>query len=181
MVRTARRGGDAWSVTVAAQDAGGSVRFYSVPVVADRRGASFTVTGAPGVVAAPARATVPKSPYGVSVPDGDLSGAVKEFLAAYLCGAGEVDRYLAPGLALAPVSPAPYAALSVQQVSAVEGVAAGEGVPADGTAVHVVARVEARDDDGRWPLAYELILKARSSRWEVAAVEAGAAQGGGVR
>ncbi len=181
VVRTARRGGGAWSVTVAAQDADGSVRYYTVPVAADSRGASFTVTGAPGVVAAPARARVPKSPYGVSVPDGALSGAVKQFLAAYLSGAGEVDRYLAPGLALAPVSPAPYAALSVQQVLAVEGSAAGEGVPAGGTTVHVVARVEARDGDGRWPLAYELTLRARSGRWEVAAVEAGAAQGGGVR
>ncbi|MGI5380748.1 hypothetical protein ACQEV2_42530 [Streptomyces sp. CA-251387] len=70
--RTARgrRVVGAWSVTVAAQYADGSVRYYAVPVAADRAGASFTVTGAPGVVAGPARAEVPKSPYGVSVPEG---------------------------------------------------------------------------------------------------------------
>ena len=139
------------------------------------------MTGAPGVVAGPARAEVPKSPYGVTVPEGDLSSAVGEFLAAYLTGSGEVSRYLAPGVTLAPVSPAPYTAVSVQQVAAVEQAAAAEQMPADGTKVRVLVRVEARDAEGRWPLAYELTLKARSSRWEVAALESGTAQGGGGR
>ncbi|MGW5465443.1 conjugal transfer protein [Streptomyces sp. NPDC003996] len=180
-VRSAQRGGGAWSVTVAAQYAAGRLRYYTVPVTADGAGASFTVTGAPGVVAGPARAVAPKSPYRVSVPDGDLSSAVGEFLAAYLTGAGEVSRYLAPGVSLAPVSPAPYTALLVQQVSAVDQAAAAEHVPADGTRVRVLARVKARDAGGRWPLAYELVLKARSSRWEVAGLESGTVQDGGVR
>ncbi|MEV6056468.1 conjugal transfer protein [Streptomyces sp. NPDC052107] len=180
-VRSAHRDGGAWSVTVAAQYADGRLRYYAVPVTADRAGASFAVTGAPGVVAGPARAGVPKSPYRVTVPGGDLSSTVGEFLAAYLTGAGEVSRYLAPGLTLAPVSPAPYTALSVQQVSAVDEAAAAEHLPADGTRVRVLARVEARDAGGRWPLAYELVLKARSSRWEVAGLESGAGKDGGVR
>ncbi|MFB7576250.1 conjugal transfer protein [Streptomyces sp. NPDC056165] len=175
-VRSAQREGGAWSVTVAAQYADGSVRYYAVPVAADRADASFTVTGAPGVVAGPARAEVPESAYGVTVPEGDLSSAVGEFLAAYLTGAGEVDRYLAPGVTLSPVSPAPYTAVSVQQVTAVEEAAAAEQMSADGTKVRVLARVEARDADGRWPLAYELILKARTGRWEVAALESGTSQ-----
>ncbi|MEU0950250.1 conjugal transfer protein [Streptomyces canus] len=180
-VRSAQRVGGAWSVTVAAQYADGSVRYYAVPVTADRAGASFTVTGAPGVVAGPARAEVPKSSYGVSVPEGDLSAAVGEFLAAYLTGAGEVDRYLAPGVSLSPVSPAPYTAVTVQQVLAVEEVAAGEQVPADGTTVRVLAQVEAQGSGGRWPLAYELALTARSGRWEVSALESGTALNGGAR
>ncbi|WP_433446126.1 conjugal transfer protein [Streptomyces sp. CA-142005] len=180
-VRTAQRGGGAWSVTVAAQYADGRLRYYTVPVVADGAGASFAVTGAPGVVAGPARAEAAKSPYRVSVPDGDLSLAVGEFLAAYLTGAGEVSRYLAPGLALAPISPAPYTAVLVQQVSAVDQAAAAEHVPADGTRARVLARVEARDAGGRWPLAYELVLKARSGRWEVAGLQSGTVQDGGVR
>ncbi|MBP2056390.1 hypothetical protein J2Z21_009408 [Streptomyces griseochromogenes] len=166
---------------MAAQYAGGSVRYYAVPVAADRAGASFTVTGAPSVVAAPARAELPKSSYGVTVPEGDLSSAVGEFLAAYLTGAGEVSRYLAPGVKLTAVSPAPYTAVSVEQVAAVEEAAAAETVPADGTAVRVLVRVEARDADGRWPLACELVLKARSGRWEIAALESGAAHDGGAR
>jgi hypothetical protein len=180
-VRSAQRTGGAWSVTVAAQYADGSVRYYAVPVAAGGAGSSFTVTGAPGVVAGPARAEGAKSSYGVTVPEGDLSSAVGEFLAAYLTGAGEVDRYLAPGVTLSPVSPAPYPAVSVQQISAVEQAAAAGQVPADGTKVRVLVQVEARDADGRWPLAYELALKARSGRWEVAALESGTAQDGGAR
>ncbi|GAA3785698.1 conjugal transfer protein [Streptomyces chiangmaiensis] len=180
-VRNAQRGTGAWSVTVAAQYAGGSVRYYAVPVASDSTGSSFTVTGAPGVVAGPARAGVPKSPYAVTVPEGDLSSAVGQFLSAYLTGAGEVDRYLAPGVKLTAVSPAPYTAVSVQQVSAIEEAAAAEQVPADGTKVRVLASVEARDSTGRWPLAYEITLKARSGRWEVAALESGTAQDGGAR
>ncbi|MER8009718.1 conjugal transfer protein [Streptomyces sp. NPDC094149] len=180
-VRSAQRADGAWSVTVAAQYAGGSVRYYAVPVAADSTGSSFTVTGAPGVVAGPARAEVPKSSYAVTIPGGDLSSAVGEFLTAYLTGAGEVDRYLAPGVKLTAVSPAPYTAVAVQEVSAVEEAAAAEQVPADGTTVRVLASVEARDAKGRWPLAYELTLKARSGRWEVAALESGTSQGGGAR
>ncbi|WP_369276023.1 conjugal transfer protein [Streptomyces sp. R11] len=180
-VRSAQRADGAWSVTVAAQYSDGAVRYYAVPVAAGRAGASFAVTGAPGVVAGPVRAEVPKSSYGVSVPEGDLSAAVGEFLAAYLTGAGEVHRYLAPGVSLSPVSPAPYTSVTVQQVSAVEEAAASEQVPADGTKVRVLAQVEARDTGGRWPLAYELALTARSGRWEVSALESGTALDGGAR
>ncbi|MDX3321125.1 conjugal transfer protein [Streptomyces sp. ME03-5684b] len=181
VVRSAQRADGAWSVTVAAQYADGAVRYYAVPLTADRAGDSFAVTGAPGVVAGPVRAAVPKSSYGVSVPEGDLSAAVGEFLAAYLTGAGEVDRYLAPGVSLSPVFPAPYTAVTVQQVSAVEETAASDQVPADGTKVRVVAQVEARDNGGRWPLAYELALTARSGRWEVSALASGTALDGGAR
>ncbi|GAB7109725.1 hypothetical protein JCM4814A_80400 [Streptomyces phaeofaciens JCM 4814] len=74
-------------MTVAAQHADGRLRYFAVPVAADASGASFTVTGAPGAVAGPARIAVGKPPYGVSVPsDGDLSLALGEFLGAYLTG-----------------------------------------------------------------------------------------------
>ncbi|MFF3350540.1 conjugal transfer protein [Streptomyces sp. NPDC002779] len=180
-VRSAQRAAGAWSVTVAAQYSDGGLRYYAVPVAADRAGASFTVTGAPGAVAGPVQAEMPKSPYGVRVPEGDVWAAVGEFLAAYLTGGGEVDRYLAPGVSLSPVAPAPYTAVTVQQVSAVEETAAAETVPADGTKVRVLASVEARNAGGRWPLGYELALTARSGRWEVAALESGTALDGGAR
>lgn len=104
-VRSARRAGGTWSVTVAAQYADATVRYYAVPVVAGRTGGSFAVMGAPAVVAA--RAGAPTSPYRVRVADGELASAVEEFLAAYLTGASEVDRYLAPGTVLPALSPAP--------------------------------------------------------------------------
>ncbi|MET7782239.1 hypothetical protein ABZT28_42125 [Streptomyces sp. NPDC005388] len=78
---------------MAAQYADGSVRYYAVPVAADPAGGSFTVAGAPGVVAGPSRADVPTPSYGVTVPAGDLCSAVGEFLSAYLTGADEVDRW----------------------------------------------------------------------------------------
>jgi hypothetical protein len=169
-------------VTVAAQYADGSVRYFAVPVVADSGGASFTVSGAPGVVAGPARAEGTRSPYTVTVPtDSEVSSAAGEFLSAYLAGAGEVDRYLAPGVSLSPVSPAPYQTVTVQQIVAAGQEAAAESVPADGTRVRVMAEVEARDSAGRWPLAYELTLKARSGRWEVTGMESGTAQAGGAQ
>ncbi|MEU9272466.1 conjugal transfer protein [Streptomyces sp. NPDC048251] len=178
-VRSAQQGDGEWAVTVAAQYADGRLRYFVVPVSADASGASFTVSGAPAVVAGPARAAVGESPFGVSVAsDGDLSLALGEFFGAYLTGAGQVDRYLAPGVNLSAVSPAPYVAVSVQQVSAVEEAAAAEQVPADGAKVRVRVQVEARDADGRWPLVYELALLARSGRWEVAGLESGTAQAG---
>ncbi|MGW7127922.1 conjugal transfer protein [Streptomyces bobili] len=181
-VRSAQREDGEWAVTVAAQYADGRLRYFVVPVTADASGASFAVTGAPGAVAGPARAAVGQSPYRVSVPShGHLSSAVGEFLGAYLTGAGEVGRYLAPGVKLSPVSPAPYTAVSVQQVWGAEEAAAAAQVPADGTKVRVRVQVEARDDGGRWPLAYELDLKARSARWEVATLESGTVRDGGAR
>ncbi|MFE7077084.1 conjugal transfer protein [Streptomyces sp. NPDC057620] len=179
-VRSVHRADGAWSVTAAAQYADGSVRYYAVPVAADRAGASFTVTAAPAVVAGPGLAEAAQS-YDVSVPVGDLSSAVGGFLTAYLTGAGEVDRYLAPGVQLAAVSPAPYTAVAVQEVLAAETAAAGERVPGDGTKVRVQVRLDARDRGGRWPLAYELALTARSGRWEVSALESGSAQHGSAR
>jgi hypothetical protein len=117
----------------------------------------------------------------VRVPEGDLASAVGEFLGAYLTGAGEVDRYLAPGVRLSAVSPSPYSAVTVQQVLGAEKAAAAEQLPGDGTRVRVLARVEARDAGGRWPLAYEVALRARSGRWEVAGLESGTAGAGGAR
>ncbi|MEU0784669.1 conjugal transfer protein [Streptomyces sp. NPDC006173] len=172
-VRSAHRSGDVWSVTVAAQYADGRLRTFAVPVVAGRAGGSFTVTGPPGVVAGPVRAKAPQSPYRVPVAEGRLLSSVGEFLSAYLAGAGEVDRYLAPGVRLSAVSPAPFGGVTVQQVRAVEEAAAA-GKAVDGAAVHVLVQVEARDGDGRWPLAYELALTARSGRWEVTGLESGA-------
>ncbi|WP_323186255.1 conjugal transfer protein [Streptomyces canus] len=181
-VRSVQQTGTAWSVTVAAQYADGSVRYFAVPVVADSSGASFTASGAPGAVAGPARAAGVQSPYTVTVPtDSEVCAAAGEFLAAYLAGAGEVDRYLAPGVRLSPVSPAPYQTVTVQQILAADHEAAAESVPAEGTRVRVMAEVEARDSWGRWPLAYELTLKVRSGRWEVASLESGTVQAGGAR
>jgi hypothetical protein len=52
---------------------------------------------------------------------------------------------------------------------------AGGSLPGDGTTVRVQAHVTATDiTGGRWPLAYTLEMTARSGRWEVTALQAGA-------
>ncbi|WP_341870740.1 conjugal transfer protein [Streptomyces aquilus] len=180
-VHSARTGAGAWSVTVAAQYAEGTVRYFAVPVTTNTAGTSFAVTAAPAVVAGPGRAEPSESPYTLPVPDGELSSTVGEFFAAYLTGAGEVDRYLAPGVHLTAVSPAPFSAVTVRQISAIEEAAAGNTVPGDGTRVRIQATATAQDTSGRWPLVYELTLTARSGRWEVAALTSATGQGGGDR
>ncbi|MFJ8158480.1 conjugal transfer protein [Streptomyces sp. NPDC094468] len=181
VLRSVQGASGSWSVTVAVQYAGSPVRYYMVPVAYDAAQTAFAVTGAPGEVAGPARARPAESPYAVTVPQGDLSSAVGEFLSAYLTGAGQVDRYLAPGVHLSAVSPAPYSAVTVEQVLSAEEAAAAAKVPADGSTVRVAVRVLAQDAGDRWPLAYELTLRARSGRWEVAALGAGTAQSAGAR
>ncbi|MFC8349805.1 conjugal transfer protein [Streptomyces sp. NPDC057280] len=180
-VRSAHTGASAWLVTTAAQYTEGVVRYFTLPVTADTAGSSFAVTGTPAVVAGPSRAEPPESPYTVPVGDGELTRAVGEFLAAYLTGAGEVDRYLAPGVRLTAVSPAPFSAVTAREISAIEEAAAGDEVPGDGARVHIQATAVAQDTTGRWPLTYELTLTARSGRWEVDALTSATDQGGGTR
>ncbi|MEU5436445.1 conjugal transfer protein [Streptomyces sp. NPDC020719] len=181
-VRSAHGEGGRWSVTVAAQYADFSVRYFAVPVVAGADGGSFAVTGAPGQVAGPAAAKVAESAYGVNLPTkGALASTVAEFLQAYLTGLAPVDRYLAPGMTLTALAGTSYTDLQVDQASAVEEVAAAETVPADGTTARVRVQITARGKTGSWPLAYELTLTARAGRWEVSAFATASGTGGGDR
>lgn len=173
-VRSAQTAGGGWSVTVAAQYADGTLRYFVVPVVAAADGDSFSVPVAPGRVAGPRAAGAPASAYAVGVPtDGELGAAAAGFLRAYLTGTGDVDRFLAPGVSLAGVAATTYSAVEVESASAVEEVGAAQQVPADGTRVRLLVSVQARDGSGMWPLAYELALSARAGRWEVAALLTG--------
>ncbi|MGR3938448.1 conjugal transfer protein [Streptomyces sp. BRA346] len=182
-VRSARLAGGAWSVTVAAQFSGGQVRYFAVPLVVSGGGGAgaFAVTTGPARVAGPSAARVPESAYGVSVPEGsELVSTAADFLSAYLTGGGtgEVERYLAPGLRLAPVGGSLYERVEVEQVSADDAAAKGS-VPPDGTAVRVQVRVRAVDQTAAWPLVYSLRMSARAGRWEIASLSAD--QAGAVR
>ncbi|MCW8382641.1 hypothetical protein [Streptomyces justiciae] len=65
----------------------------------------------------------------VTVSEDELTTAVGEFLAAYVTAAGEVDRYLTPGVRLTAVSPAPFSTVIVRQISALEEAAAEAARP----------------------------------------------------
>lgn len=160
--------------------ASGAVRYFQVPVATATTagGASgYTALAMPAEVAAPERIEVPGLVYGPmrpALPADPRTQAVTEFLTAYLTGAGELDRYLAPGTDLAAVTPAPYTGLAVDTL-AIEGEKGTEPVttvPDDGTTLRLLVALRATGhDEVRVPLTYALTLKARAGRWEIASLD----------
>jgi hypothetical protein len=184
-----------WSVTVAAdvvvirrtgERVAVGLHFFTVPVVAlgdaaaggpRPRGtpASYGAAALPAEVAAPAPAPAVELGYeaGNQITSGPLADTVVQFAAAYLAGTGDLARYLTPGTALRPITPAAYRRVEVERIVAAGDIPLAEArVPSDGTKVRVLATVIAIDaDNERWPLAYALSLTARAGRWEVTALE----------
>ncbi|MFI1502672.1 conjugal transfer protein [Streptomyces platensis] len=179
-----------WSVTVAARITGSakdsdSVRYFQVPVraTAGSKGAAagWTATALPAEVAAPtaSKDAAPELSYGAGhapLASDPAVRTVQDFLAAYLTGRGELDRYLSPGTTLHAVRPAPYTAVTVTQI-ADHGQGPAEGaeaqVPPDGVQRRLLVDVDA---DGKHtssrPMTYAIELRARGGRWEIAALEA---------
>ncbi|TYB48561.1 conjugal transfer protein [Actinomadura chibensis] len=184
-----------WSVTVAAdvaaKDRAGTlvatgVHYFRVAVfalgdaAAGGAGRGGTPTGyvaaaLPAEVAAPATGTAPDLGYDTRrrISGGPLADTVRQALAAYLGGAGDLSRYLTPGTDLRPIVPAPYRRVELGGVALSGDLPDADGaVPADGTRARVLAEVEAVDDaDRRWPLTYALTVTARAGRWEIAALD----------
>jgi hypothetical protein len=171
-------GGD--SMPSAAEAAADAVRYFQVPVAVGPAGGGatgYTALSMPAEVAAPARIKSPDLIYGpeqAAVGSDPRTEAVTQFLTSYLTGAGELDRYLAPGTQLTAITPAPYTGVAVDQMR-IEGDQDSEtvtAVPRDGTRSRLVVTVRATDHDRvRVPLAYALTLKARAGRWEIAALD----------
>ncbi|MFD5064804.1 conjugal transfer protein [Streptomyces sp. NPDC058394] len=157
-----------------------AVRYFQVPVATATTagGASgYTALAMPAEVAAPEWIKAPGLIYGPmrpALPADPRTQAVTEFLTAYLTGAGELDRYLAPGTHLAPVAPAPYTGIAVDTL-AIDGEKGTEpvtAVPDDGTTLRLLVALRATGhDEVRVPLTYALTLKARAGRWEIASLD----------
>ncbi|GAB7035994.1 conjugal transfer protein [Streptomyces sp. NPDC021749] len=178
-----------WSVTVAARITGSakgsdSVRYFQVPVraTAGSKGAAsgWTAAALPAEVAAPngSKGAAVELSYGAAhapLPSDPAAQTVQDFLAAYLTGRGELDRYLSPGTELHAVRPAPYTAVTVTQI-ADHGQGPAEGaeaqVPPDGVQRRLLVDVEGdgKHASGR-PMTYAIELRARDGRWEVVALE----------
>ncbi|MGC0380035.1 conjugal transfer protein [Streptomyces sp. SAI-129] len=183
-----------WSVTVAADvtahdDKGKSTRlgvqYFRVGIQATgpagaggtEQGATagYAATSLPAQVAAPAALKPGGLAYetdrGSSSADPSVETA-RGFLAAYLTGTTELDRYTSPGTRLQPISPAPYAAVKVTGVQDDSSGSGQQKVPADGTVLHQLVQVDATDQAGSpVSLNYALTLKSRAGRWEVASVD----------
>jgi hypothetical protein len=178
--KTTAADGQTTAHDTAAAAAADAIHYFQVPVAvgAASGGASgYVALSMPAEVAAPARIKMPELIYGPAqpaVPADPRTQAVTAFLDAYLAGAGELDRYLAPGTYLTPIRPAPYSAVAVDQM-AIEGDQGSEPittVPADGTRTRLVVTLRATGRDKvRVPLAYALTLKSRGGRWEIAALD----------
>lgn len=107
--------------------------------------------------------------YDVALPttDSPLSGTLAAFFAGMLAGAGDLERYVAPGVAIASLSPAPYQEVSVSELRARTEPAAP--VPADGTVLQLLVTVTT--DPADLPLVYPVTVAVRGGRWEVVAID----------
>ncbi|MFE0200716.1 conjugal transfer protein [[Kitasatospora] papulosa] len=159
----------------------GQTRYFQVPVATavTAGGANgYTALTMPAEVAAPEQIKAPALVYGPmrpALPSDPRTQAVTEFLTAYLTGAGELDRYLAPGSRMAAIAPVPYTGIAVDAL-AIEGEQASSGpvttVPRDGTTLRLLVALRATGpDEVRAPLTYALTLKTRAGRWEIAALD----------
>ncbi|MFF1400038.1 hypothetical protein ACFVZD_40410 [Streptomyces sp. NPDC058287] len=162
-----------WSVTVAARvleptpknSAASSngeqplirMRFFQVPIEADRDSGPLTALALPAEVAASSGASSKAElVYGTPMPAQASDPAVdtlSAFFASYLSGSGELGRYVSPGTRLSPVRPAPYRAVTITQVAVERDFQDSDGderigAPAGRERLRLVVDVKAARTDG---------------------------------
>lgn len=159
-----------WAVTVAApvdEYADGAwqpVGTWYLEIGVARTGEGLVAVSEPAIVPAPAEPDGAPEPAGdgLGVPsqdEEDMATTVDGFLNALMAGNGDVSRYLAPGVEILPVTPAPFAEVRLRRWDVEE---AGDGavrvrLSADATSAAGVPRT----------VSYELGLAERAGRWEV--------------
>ena len=173
-VRTRRIDASYWAVTVAAEVVEQSRETGALPaapwyveigVVLGRDG-TLAAAATPAIVAPP-----PTAPPGVAVEDSwrevperddPVAATVGGFLTALLTGTGDVSRYLAPGVVVAPAAPAPFVEVQLEHVGTRD---------IDDTALRVrVAAIGTTPAGARQATGYELTMAERAGRWEIRAM-----------
>lgn len=173
-VASISRAGQVWSVTVAVtvtdQRQGPVRRFFQVPVTV--AGDTVGALTLPAAVAGPAVGAGAPVDYRVPVAgSGPVATTVAQFLAAYVAGLGEVNRYVSPGASITPVAPAPYTAVRVTSLYCEQDIDTG-AVPVDGAQLRVLATGQGTVTDTQSStLMYALTLASRAGRWEVFAID----------
>lgn len=149
-----------WAVTVAAPGPAG-MGFWRVGVAS--RGGGLAAMGPPTPVTAPPVADRPDLAvsWETPPPDDPALGTVLGWIAAYACGQGDVSRWLAPGLRLAPIVPPLCGEVRLDRW----------GSRPEGDERLVVV-TEAVLDPGvsERRVTFSLLLVRRDGRWEVAEV-----------
>lgn len=142
-------------------------RYFQQPVLVDGEGAAW-IADLPAEVPGPRVEAAEQSSYTLSINLSDpLVSSAQGFFEALLTGTGDIERYVAPGVEIDSVHPAPFTAVRILQARA-----DGE-VPthSDGATANVMVRVEASSgNDTATTFDYELTLISRSGRWEIAAI-----------
>ncbi len=151
-------------------------RYYQLPMqvaggVGDASAVPITL---PALVPGPGVGSSTRQVYGVTAASTGPAGvSVQGFLTALLTGTGDLTRWITPGSVIQPVTPAPFAAVSVSETRAdvsVDGLSSGS--PADGAQAHVIATAIATGADAQTQtVQYLLHLTARAGRWEVTALD----------
>jgi hypothetical protein len=167
-----------WSVTVSVTVTGpapskaAQQRYFQVPVLIAASG-GLIAESLPSPVAGPATAKAP--PLGYSNPvalTSPMGSSISEFLAALLTGSSDVTRLVSPGGVIAPVTPPPYTAVRLSDLTADQPVSPTANPPQSGGAVHVLVTAEATaSPDQTTSIQYALTMRSRAGRWEVAAIE----------
>ncbi|WP_206796268.1 conjugal transfer protein [Amycolatopsis sp. MtRt-6] len=132
--------------------------------------AAFVAAALPTPVACPGTGGAVVLAYDeVADPGGPVGQSVAGFLAAYLAGQGQLDRFVSPGASLALPRPAPYMAVQVTEVRTREKFEPGQAArPVDGTVIHSFTHAWGWDATGQsTPVDYALTLVARAGRWEI--------------
>jgi hypothetical protein len=156
---------DYWSVTIAVGWTG-QERYWQVAV--DLRKGHMNAVGLPAQVAPPAEPKRSSLQVNMQEPDiGDPAvQTVTGFLEAYLCGSGELSRYLSPGLSLTAAKPKVCDEVQVIRWGVVKGDGQGNQ---DKQTVVFDAMFDSHGRGGFTPRlsTYTLLLTDRDGRWEV--------------
>ncbi len=135
------------------------VRLFLTVAVAET-GDGWVALGSPSIVAGPTVEILTDNPRGGRLDaTAGLEAAVAGFLAAYLTGDGDVERYTAPDTALSQVTPTPFTTVEVTQ-AAVTRTEDGalvvsvtvDGVTPAGAVLEVGYRLVVGERDGRFEI-----------------------------
>ncbi|MBE8519412.1 conjugal transfer protein [Amycolatopsis sp. H6(2020)] len=176
VISAASPGPGVWSVVVVTDvlvlqpDGKRTASLLCAQVAMAGTGDAYVATSLPSPVACPGTLGAAALAYDeVADPAGPVGQSVTGFLAAYLAGQGQLDRFVSPGVSLALPKPAPFVAVQLAEVRTHEKFEPGQAArPLDGTAVHCLVRAAAWHATGQsMPVDYALTLVARAGRWEI--------------
>ncbi|MFB7763708.1 hypothetical protein [Streptomyces xiamenensis] len=116
----------------------------------------------------------PEVVYSPLAADDPALATIRQLFDAYLAGSGELSAVVAPGAAVEPIEPAPYASVRITSAQVrPESRRAGESLPGgSGSRFDVLVRADGRTPGGSVrPVHFMVTLAGRDGRWEVAGLE----------